>query len=317
MEYRKVGKYICNYCRKRFSRQYNLRRHLSDVHKVYIKPNDSSILKDEYGSAFPYSANTKQVRDSQSGFGSVFRNAEMTNGLLVEDYDSLKGENGLTEEDYRQLREAEDFDYGLKAPFTMVVSGMTQSGKSTLTADLLKRRDEIIESSRPIRNVCYCYSEYQHKLFVDLQSHIPGIRFHNGLPEDFEEFSDGIVVLDDLMSEASKSEDVCAAFTRKSHHHNICLIILVQNFFHKNLRNITTNCHYLCIMKNPRDSSFLGCLGRQMNGGRKNAVLEGAYEECVSSPYGYVFIDATQQQNDKHRVRDCIFPEGCTVYTKK
>jgi Poxvirus A32 protein len=209
----------------------------------------------------------------------------------------------------------------LKAPFAMVVSGMTQSGKSTLTANILRRRNEIISTSdgRPINRVMYCYTEYQPKFFEELKRSIPGIIFHEGLPESYSNDDDdpSIVVLDDLMNEASKSDNVCAAFTRTSHHRNVCLIILVQNFFHKNLKCITGNCHYICIMKNPRDSSFLNCLGRQMNGGKKNHVLELAYKECMEKPYGYVFVDVSQHQNDKYRIRNCIFPENCTVYTNK
>lgn len=217
--------------------------------------------------------------------------------------------------------EFETFDYTLKAPFAMVISGMSQSGKSTLTSQILKRRNEIIETKegKPIHRIMYCFTEHQPKLFSKLKKDIPSIVFHKGLPEEYADGSDepSIVVLDDLMNEAGKSNDASLAFTRTSHHRNVCLILLVQNFFHKNLRTMTSNCHYLCIMKNPRDSSFLAHLGRQMNGGKKNIVLEEAYADCMKKPYGYVFIDTTQQQNDKYRIRDNLFPEDCTVYTSK
>jgi hypothetical protein len=215
----------------------------------------------------------------------------------------------------------DNFDYTLKAPFTMVISGQSQSGKSTLTADILNRRNEIIETEngRPLDRVLYCYSELQLKLFTHLKQQIPQIQFHKGLPQEYADGSDApsIVVLDDLMCEASKSEDACAAFTRTSHHRNVCILMLVQNFFYKNLKNMTGNCQYLTIMKNPRDSSFLSCLGRQMNGGRKNVVLDDAYKDCMQKPYGYIFIDLKQTQNDLYRVRNNIFPEDCTVYSRK
>ena len=78
----------------------------------------------------------------------------------------------------------------------------------------------------------------------------------------------------------------------------------------------TTNCHYLCFMKNPRDSASLFCLGRQMNGGKKNQVMETAYKECMSKPYGYLFVDCSQNQNDKYRFRNNLFPENCIVYSE-
>jgi hypothetical protein len=215
----------------------------------------------------------------------------------------------------------EYFDWRLKAPFTMVISGMSQSGKSTLTGNILARRNEIIvtEDDRLINRVMYCYTEHQPKFFSELERRVPGIQFHKGLPEEYADGTDApsIVILDDLMSEASKSDDACAAFTRTSHHRNVCIIMLIQNFFFKNLKSLTGNCQYLTIMKNPRDSSFMSCLGRQMNGGRKNVVLDEAYKDCMETPYGYIFIDLKQTQNDKYRIRNKIFPEDCTVYTSK
>jgi hypothetical protein len=73
----------------------------------------------------------------------------------------------------------------------------------------------------------------------------------------------------------------------------------------------------MALMKNPRDSSFVSCLGRQMAGGKKNAIMEEAFRDIMRKPYGYLFIDLHQRQNDKYRIRDSVFPENCTVYTAK
>lgn len=216
---------------------------------------------------------------------------------------------------------ADDFDPCLKSPFSMIISGMSQSGKSTLTGEILARRNEIIDTpnNAPINKIIYCFSEYQPNFFKTLKDRIPQIEFKKGLPEEFADGSDlpSIIVLDDLMNEASKSEDTLAAFTRTSHHRNVSLIILVQNFFHKNIRPISTNCHYIAIMKNPRDSAFILHLGKQLNGGRKNEVMETAYRDCMIKKYGYIFIDCSHHQNDNYRIRDCVFPDNCIVYTNK
>ena len=214
-----------------------------------------------------------------------------------------------------------NFICSLQSPFTMCISGMTKSGKSTLTGEILRRRNEIIQTpdGKTIDRVVYCYTEDQPKFFASLKAAIPCIEFNQGLPDDYSDGTDqnSLVVLDDLMSEASKSKDASMAFTRTSHHRNVSIIILVQSFFHKNIRTITTNCAYLILTKNPRDSSFLACLGRQMNGGRNHEQLNTAYKQCMKIPYGYVFIDLTQEQNDLYRIRDSVFPENCTVFSAK
>jgi len=64
----------------------------------------------------------------------------------------------------------------------------------------------------PTQKVMYCYSIYQ-PLFDEMRRSIPGIIFHEGLPdkEDMQELSrDGhaVLILDDLMLEVSNSKDM-------------------------------------------------------------------------------------------------------------
>jgi hypothetical protein len=209
----------------------------------------------------------------------------------------------------------QEFDYTLKSPLTMTISGASQSGKSTLTLELLKRRMDII--SPPVDRVLYCYTEEQPLFFSKLRHAVPTIKFYKGLPVDFADGEPMILILDDLMSEISKSTDATNAFTRTSHHQNVSIIYLTQNFFFRGTRTITLNSKYICIMKNPRDSSFLSVLGRQMNGGKKNRVLDYAYKECMKKPFGYLFIDLGQLQDDRYRYRDSIFPEDCSIFVEE
>ena len=134
-------------------------------------------------------------------------------------------------------------------------------------------------------------------------------------------FGDGeplLVVLDDLMVDVAKSDEAVKAFTIYSHHNNVSIIFLTQNFFEKGkTRSITLNCKYIIIMKNPRDTSFVNVLGRQMNGGKTNTVLQYAYEDVMKKPYGYLVIDMSQTTPDQYRYRDSLFSDDCTIYTKK
>jgi len=194
-------------------------------------------------------------------------------------------------------------------------TGATQSGKSFLTAKLLARRLDVI--SPPVDRVLYCYEEFQRDLFLSIKKNVPNITFHKGLPSEYGDGNPLILVLDDLMSAVAKSEETVKAFTVYSHHKNVSIIFLTQNFFEKGkTRTITLNCKYICLFKNPRDNSYIGVLGRQMNGGKTNVVLEYAYKDIMQKPYGYLLIDLSMTQKDAFRYRDSLFPEECTIYSK-
>jgi hypothetical protein len=310
--------YLCDKCNKEFSRKDNMLRHLKSIHrpkKIQMLSNNQGNLRYLHN-LLMHSDSINEREDLQL---SSLQNKDLIN------YETLNNQDNVEDDTFTKLiplfdRKFDSFDYKLKSPFSMVISGMPQSGKSTLVKKLLERRNEMIYTGNkgPISRILYCFTEYQPQFFADLKQKIPEIKFHEGLPQNYYDGTDNpsIIVLDDLMNEASKSDDVCNVFSRTSHHRNICLIMLVQNFFHRNLRKLTTCCQYLCIMKNPRDSSFVSCIGRQMNGGKKNTALESAYKDSSSKPYGYIFIDCSQQQNDKYRIRDNIFPEFCTLYTE-
>lgn len=215
-----------------------------------------------------------------------------------------------------------DFDYRLKAPFCCIISGPTQSGKSTLTKQIIERRKEIIYP--PIDDVIYLYAEDQPKLFSDLREKVSGIQFHKGMPEDFGN-DDGMVdnakhkliIIDDLLTEMSDSKDAVNLFIRGSHHKRISILFLVQNFFYKNLRTLTLNAKYIILMKNLRSPGCATVLGRQMNCNKRNDVLDLAWKDAMKKQFGYVLIDYEPTQNDEYRIRDSVFPDNMTVYCCK
>ncbi|OXA39344.1 putative DNA polymerase [Folsomia candida] len=209
-----------------------------------------------------------------------------------------------------------EVDIRLQTPFTLTMAGGTQSGKSTLTARIIKRRMEIMHP--PIASVHYCYQEYQPILFEQIKKDTPSVVFQKGLPTDFEGAGQPLLlIIDDLMTDVAKSEDMVKAFTIYSHHNNISIIFLTQNFFEKRKpRSITLNSKYIVALKNPRDTTFVAKLGRQMNGGKNNPVLQCAFEDVMKKPYGYLVIDLSQTQDERFRFRSSLFEEDCIIYTK-
>jgi len=77
------------------------------------------------------------------------------------------------------------------------------------------------------------------------------VQIHEGVPENFE-IAQGkpcLFVLD-LLNEVY-SRAVCDLFTEGSHHRNLSVILITQNFFHQapHCRDVSLNAKYLVALK--------------------------------------------------------------------
>jgi len=201
----------------------------------------------------------------------------------------------------------------LCSPFILIINGSTQCGKSTLIKKILLRKNEIFD--RDFEKIVYCYA-YSLPMFEELEQNIPNIQFHEGLPNHYEEFENSLIIFDDLMEELAKQKNAIDLFTKKSHHYNISVIFVTHNFFFKNLRDLTKQCKYVCLMKNPRENSYVKHIGRQMNMGVKNVPFEHAFEQVMCQPFGHLFLDFDMNQREDMRIRTSIFPDECVVFSK-
>ena len=110
----------------------------------------------------------------------------------------------------------------------MLVAGPTGSGKTRWITQLISGANRF--SSPPPQKITYFYGEYQ-----SIFGSIKGVNFIKGLPENLIEKFDGTVpewiIIDDLMSESANSKIISELFTKGSHHRNLSVILIVQNFF--------------------------------------------------------------------------------------
>ena len=191
-----------------------------------------------------------------------------------------------------------------------MIGGTTGSGKTTWLRRLLETPK--IFSLAPER-IIYCYGTWQ-KAFNEMT----GIEFRKGLdiPKDFNG-EHTVIILDDLMSEVVKSKTAEELFTQGSHHKNLTVIFILQNLFQqgKMARTIMLNSHYLVLMKNPRDVCQIKLLGRQLG---MEKTLEEAYKDCMTMPYGYLFINLSPHNTEDFKLKTNIFPgENQIVYLEK
>lgn len=62
-----------------------------------------------------------------------------------------------------------------------------------------------------------------------------------------------LVILDDLMSTASKDSRLNESFTEGCHHRNLSVIAMNQNLYYNNDPTQRRNCHYMVLFNNPVD----------------------------------------------------------------
>ncbi len=97
------------------------------------------------------------------------------------------------------------------------------------------------------------------------------IRFERGLPELSEDLCEinprynNIIILDDLMAEATDSPVVSRLFAQ-GRHRNASVILLLQNMFPEGKYNtdISRNAQYLALFRSPSDRKQIGIIGERM-----------------------------------------------------
>ena len=137
--------------------------------------------------------------------------------------------------------------------------------------------------------------------------------------ETIDGFKPTLLILDDLMQEATEDKNISNIFTKGSHHRNLSVIMLVQNIFHqgKFMRTISLNTHYMILFKNPRDAGQIRHLGAQLFPGNIRFLID-AYKQSTNRPHGYLLLDFTQETIDNQRVLSDVLPdeEGYYYVTK-
>jgi hypothetical protein len=206
----------------------------------------------------------------------------------------------------------------LKHPFTMVVSGPTGSGKTFWVLQLIKKS---WTASHPApEKITVCYSEWQ-PLYDELkelckEDDTPSVEFIQGVPDNIIERFDGHfpqwLMIDDLMHEAGDSKTVSMLFTKGSHHRNISVVLILQNFFlkSKEMRTISLNAQYLVLFKNPRDKTIITHIGKQVFPGSVKKLQQIFDEVTRNKPYSYIFIDLKPETCDDLRLLQNVLGEG-------
>lgn len=202
----------------------------------------------------------------------------------------------------------------LQHPFTAVIAGATGCGKSYFVKDLLSHKREMF--SIVPDQIVWFYGIYQ-----PLYDEIPEVQFVEGLPNNYQSLlgKNTLFIIDDLMAECGSDSRLTRLFTRESHHLNLSVIFITQNFFHrgKEMREATLNAHYLFLCKNRRDMSQIIHLGKQLYPTHLK-FFQQVYEDATKQPFSYLMVDLRPDTPEELRLRTHILPhETQYIYQMK
>ena len=182
--------------------------------------------------------------------------------------------------------------FKLQHPFTMMISGPTSCGKTTLVKQILY--NDVIQPK--LQRIVWLYKRWQ-PLYDTIKSNVwPPVEFIQGLPIGLEndDFFDpninNLLVLDDLASISGKDSRITDLFTEGSHHRNLSVMSINQNLFSSKDPTQRRNCHYIVIFNNPVDKQQLMTLARQMYPGQSEYFMD-AFNKATRKPRGYMLID--------------------------
>ena len=188
----------------------------------------------------------------------------------------------------------------LKVPFRMVIVGPSSSGKTSLTARIIRHRDEIF--TKPPTTIILVYSEFQ-ALYERLENE-HGVILTRDLPDELPE--NGLLILDDLM--LSLGKEIVSIFVKRSHHANCSVIYLSQTLFNGQVqRTISLNASYIVLLKNVRDKLSVKNLAIQLFPGKTSYLLD-AFDRATREIWGYLLLDLDPRTPESLRLRTHIFP---------
>ena len=202
--------------------------------------------------------------------------------------------------------EVDDF---IARPFRIIVAGASGAGKTEIVKKLVK------EIHNDFVSIHYCYPDYLTDIPTEFDANV---HYHPGILTTRELASvkdHSLLIIDDLMVEASSSSDINKLFTIIGRKRNISVILLVQNLYQqgKHFRNIRLNATGFILFKfraafdvNLRLLKDLG-----LNACIKKSHLEGA----LSRKFSYLFVDIHPNRHfDFGSIRDNIFNKTFSVF---
>lgn len=203
-------------------------------------------------------------------------------------------------------------------PFSLVVAGISNSGKTFFVQQLIKYRKALFDCQP--RRVIYVYQVWQ-QAYDQLRKE--GVEFIQGLPKNIRSLGDGkehsLLILDDVAFSAYSDKEVENLYTTYVHHLLISTVFISQNIFYQSKRSktISVNTHYICLFKNPRGADQIEVLGRQIFGRDGHLLTESYQDAMMQQKFPYLLVCLSPQDDfPAYSLRTKIFPLENTIIYK-
>lgn len=243
----------------------------------------------------------------------------------------------LSKNDPLPYTQSEVYDARFQHPFTFLIAGPSRAGKSTWVYNLLSQDDKYVSVVFDSITIFLGTKIEENTLFQHFQKESPSkVKLIELLelypskddrktifPKVFMEYlktelkgKTSVLVFDDLMGELADTSLLGQLFTKISAHHEISIMHITQNPFHKaggNSDHVTVlrNAHHLVIFDNPMDSGILVNIARKKAVASFKKLAQALLQICKK--YRYVVITGTFDCPTELQFRSCIFnTEPCT-----
>jgi hypothetical protein len=209
------------------------------------------------------------------------------------------------------------FDATLKHPFSMIISGPSQSGKSVFIKQFIFQCKTLMDLAPDYFVWFYGIPTTQHQ---EIKQYLQNkIKFISHLPVSIEEYivpnQRGMIIIDDLMDESSSSNLVSNLFVKGVHHYSISLMFTSQNLFSSGSKriNFLRNAQYYVLFKFPLDMTIPNILSRRVFAHNPTKFIQ-IFHEATKDDFGYLFCDGHQTTPNYARFRSKIFDGWQMVY---
>ena len=177
------------------------------------------------------------------------------------------------------------YDIRLKENFKLFVSGPSRCGKTFFVADMLQNIQTF--AKQPPSLIIYIYKVWQSK-FDEMKSLVH-------------------VFLED------GEENIVNKFTVDGRHMNMSMVFLTQRMFVNDeyFRQISQNCDYFFLFKNPRNSAEIRTLAQQVTPGTLHLIK--IFIEATKDPFSYLCVNLTQECQPEVKYLSQLFDKDHSV----